>query len=174
MKEARKLGLTEEFMPEVEELAKEVSDGTVPMEDLIQEGYVGLMEGIAELDQEGGSGDEDDFGTFSGYDDGGLSTEEVMRGAIRKALERAQKEAAALKKKDDRVIVQVEMLNESISKLTEELGKKPNIDEIANDLRIPQEKVLDILKLTGEDIDAEDRAANAVPEDEKDTDSGSH
>ena len=90
MKEARKLGLTEEFMPEVEEIAKEVSDGTVPMEDLIQEGYVGLMEGIAELDQEGGSGDEDDFGTFSGYDDGGLSTEEVMRGAIRKALERAQ------------------------------------------------------------------------------------
>ena len=174
MKEARKLGLTEEFMPEVEEIAKEVSDGTVPMEDLIQEGYVGLMEGIAELDQEGGSGDEADFGTFSGYDDGGLSTEEVMRGAIRKALERAQKEAAALKKKDDRVIVQVEMLNESISKLTDELGKKPTIDEIANDLRIPQDKVLDILKLTGEDIDAEDRAANAVPEDEKDTDSGSH
>ena len=99
---------------------------------------------------------------------------EVMRGAIRKALERAQKEAAALKKKDDRVIVQVEMLNESISKLTDELGKKPTIDEIANDLRIPQDKVLDILKLTGEDIDAEDRAANAVPEDEKDTDSGSH
>ena len=66
------------------------------------------------------------------------------------------------------------MLNESISKLTDELGKKPTIDEIANDLRIPQDKVLDILKLTGEDIDAEDRAANAVPEDEKDTDSGSH
>ena len=174
MKEARKLGLTEEFMPEVEEIAKEVWDGTVQTEDRIQEGDVGVMEGIAELDQEGGSGDEDDFGTFSGYDDGGLSTEEVMRGAIRKALERAQKEAAALKKKDDRVIVQVEMLNESISKLTDELGKKPTIDEIANDLRIPQDKVLDILKLTGEDIDAEDRAANAVPEDEKDTDSGSH
>ena len=95
-----------------------------------------------------------------------------MRGAIRKALERAQKEAAALRKKDDRVIVQVEMLNESISKLTDELGKKPNIDEIANDLRIPQEKVLDILKLTGEDIDAEDRAANraADTEDEPDAD----
>ena len=174
MKEARKLGLPAEFLQAGEEIAKEVADGPVPMEDLIQEGYVGLMEGIAELDQEGGSGDEDDFGTFSGYDDGGLSTEEVMRGAIRKALERAQKEAAALKKKDDRVIVQVEMLNESISKLTDELGKKPTIDEIANDLRIPQDKVLDILKLTGEDIDAEDRAANAVPEDEKDTDSGSH
>ena len=47
----------------------------------------------------------------------------------------------------------MDLLNQSIDRLTEELGTKPNIDEIANDMGITQDKVIDILKLTGEDLD---------------------
>ena len=43
-------------------------------------------------------------------------------------------------------------MNKSISRLTEELGSKPTVDELANDMGISQVKVLEILKLTGETL----------------------
>ena len=60
-----------------------------------------------------------------------------------------------MRRRDDRLVVQVELLNRSIEKLTEDLGTKPNIDEIANDMGITQQNVLDILKLTGEGLSDE-------------------
>ena len=42
-----------------------------------------------------------------------------------------------------------------VIKFAEELGGKPNIDELANDLGISQEEVLKILKLTGTTPDDE-------------------
>jgi RNA polymerase primary sigma factor len=120
-------------MPRVDEIAREMDDGTVPVEELIEDGYVGLSAGLAE------------FGHDSEPDEGEI--EEAVRNEIR----RAQEEYAEAAKKDDRLIQQVELLNRSIGRLTEELGKKPNVDEIANDMGIPQDKVIDILKLTGED-----------------------
>ena len=52
MDEARKLSLIEEFTEEIVTIANETDDGSVPLEDLIQEGYVGLLRGIKELDNE--------------------------------------------------------------------------------------------------------------------------
>ena len=52
MNEARRQDLTEEFMEEVTEIAAEYDDGTLPLEDLIGEGYVGLMRGIRALETE--------------------------------------------------------------------------------------------------------------------------
>lgn len=164
MNEAEKNGLIEEFMPEVEEIAREMDDGTLPLEDLIQEGYVGLLEGIAELAAARPDGDDMDFMDFSETD--ALPTEDVIRGAVRDAIRKALEEVSAANRTNDSLVVQVDLLNQSIERLTEELGVKPNIDEIANDLKIPQDKVLDIIKLTGEDVDAEDAAANQKKRDE--------
>lgn len=126
----------------VPEIAEDFDDGTIPKEDLIQEGYVGLMEGINSL-----SDDPDSFL--------GISMEDTIREAIVKAIQRAVDKKKELNLRDDKLIVQVELLQKSIDRLTEELGVKPNIDEIANDMGIQQDKVIDILKLAGEDYGEE-------------------
>ena len=144
MREEEKQSLVEEFMEEVPELAEELHDGSLPMEDLIQEGYLGIMNGIAALIE------EEESGLY-----GGLGVTETIRGAIRKAMLDALEAEKTLRLDDDRLVVQVELLNKSIDRLTEELGGKPNIDELANDLGISQEEVLKILKLTGTTPDDE-------------------
>ena len=159
MTEAAKRDLIEEFMEEVERIAEEFQDGSVPAEDLIQEGYLGLLDGVNSLDSEA-----------AGWS--GLSVEETVTGAIRRAMEDAAGKYAAFGRDDERLVAQVELLNASIDRLTEELGTKPNIDEIANDMGISQETVIRILKLTGEEVDEDAmvRAAEsdrAVPEAEE-------
>ena len=145
MDEARKLSLIEEFTEEIVTIANETDDGSVPLEDLIQEGYVGLLRGIKELDNET---DQTDSASMR-------SVREILTEAIREAVSGAIREEAEMRHRDDRLVVQVELLNRSIEKLTEDLGTKPNIDEIANDMGITQQNVLDILKLTGEGLSDE-------------------
>lgn len=130
--------LAEEFMEEVEEIARELDDGSVPFEDLIQEGYVGLLEGIDLVE----SAMERDSASAA-------PLAETIRTAIKSSIRLAIKRGSDSYITDDRLVAQVELLNKSIDRLTEELGNKPNIDEIANDMGISQEKVLSILKLTG-------------------------
>ena len=145
MDEARKRSLIEEFTEEIVAIANETDDGSVPLEDLIQEGYVGLLRGIKELDDET---DQTDSASMR-------PVREVLGEAIREAVSGAIREEAEMRRRDDRLVVQVELLNRSIEKLTEDLGTKPNIDEIANDMGITQQNVLDILKLTGEGLSDE-------------------
>jgi len=144
LNEAQKQGLIEEFMEEVEGIAKETDDGSLPLEDLIQEGYVGLISAVQAL---GAEAEEEETA------EGGLFLSQMLRERIRGAMLDAQAAHRNLLKDDDRLIVQVELLNRSIERLTEELGTKPNIDEIANDMKITQEDVLSILKLTGDHVD---------------------
>lgn len=146
MNEMQRQELIEEFMEEVESIASELDDGALPLEDLVQEGYVGLMKGLQALEKE-------EYGEEAAF--GGLSVSETLKDAIRQALEEAIDAQRARLNQDDRLVVQVELMNRSIERLTEELGTKPNIDEIANDMKISQEMVLKILKLTGEGISDE-------------------
>ena len=127
-------------MPLVDEVIEDLDDGVMPSEDLRQEGMGGLGRGVDSLSE-----DPDEWG--------GRSVEETVKEAIRAAALEAKDAFIELTRKDDRLIAQVELLNQSIDRLTEELGTKPNIDEIANDMGITQDKVIDILKLTGEDLD---------------------
>ena len=146
MTEAAKKDLALEFMPEVEEIVRELGADGISEEDLLQEGYLGLLAGLDAAEAAG----EDEFG-----DRRGLSFGETVRGAIREAVNDAIKRQTAASRTDDRLVAQVELLNRSIDHLTEELGTKPTIDEIANDMRITQDMVLAILKLTGESVDDE-------------------
>ena len=122
---ARMADLAEEFLPLVGELAAELDEGLMPHEDFLHM-------------------DADTYG--------GISMEEAVETAVRRQLAEANARQKALSEKDDRLIVQAELLKKSIDRLTEEFGDKPTVDELANDLKIPQDKVLDILKLMG-DVD---------------------
>lgn len=123
----------ESLMTMAREIALELDDGTLPSEELLEEAYLGLAEALHEL---GENADED-----------------VLDDRIREHMHQYRKAYEDSQSSDDYLVTQVQILNDSINRLTEELGTRPNLDELANDMGISQEKVIDILKLTGEDIE---------------------
>ena len=81
-----------------------------------------------------------------------LPLEETVDEAIRMQVRAALKAEADLKSRDDELIARVSALNAAIEYLTESFGGKPTVDEIANQMDIPQEEVMEIMKLMGETI----------------------
>ncbi len=145
MNQYQKNDLIEEFMPRAAELAMELADGSVPLEDLTQEANLGLVIGVNRLAE----AEEEDAVQF-------LPVTETIEAAIRAQIAEAQAEAADLRARDTALIEQVEALSKKIQELTAELGAKPTVDELANALHVSQENILETLKLMGETL-PEDR-----------------
>ncbi len=141
MNDRVKADLIEEFMPRAAAIAMEMNDGSVSAEDLTQEAYLGLVTGIEAIAR-AEEGDEFDR----------LPLEETVEEAIRMQIRAALDEEAALRKRDDQLFRRAEALNRAIEYLTESFGGKPTVDEIANQMQIPQEEVMEIMKLMGETI----------------------
>ena len=139
MTESQKAALIEEFMPEAVRIALEMSDGSVSIEDLTQEAYVGLLMGLNMVAES-----EDTFDA--------LPLTQTVEEAIRAQIAFAIEEQRELDKRDKQLIAQVELLSKSIDAMTEELGTKPTVDEIANYMGVQQKTVLEILKLSGEEL----------------------
>ena len=139
MTESQKAALIEEFMPEAVRIALEMSDGSVSIEDLTQEAYVGLLMGLNMVAES-----EDTFDA--------LPLTQTVEEAIRAQIASALEEQRELDKRDKQLIAQVELLSKSIDAMTEELGTKPTVDEIANYMGVQQKTVLEILKLSGEEL----------------------
>ncbi len=120
-------------------IAAEMDDGIIPLEDLTQEAFVGLVAGL---------------NIISEYENRLMekSLAQALERAIREQIGIAQEEQRELAKRDDQLLAQVEILNRSINSLTESIGAKPTIDEVANDMGVSQETVIEILKLMGETL----------------------
>ena len=139
MNERQKADLAEKYMPLAMRIAAEMDDGAIPLEDLTQEAFVGLVAGLNIIAQ------------YEERVKENMIAQSLER-AIREQISIAQEEQRALAKRDDQLLVQVELLNRSINSLTETIGTKPTIDEVANDMGISQETVIEILKLMGETL----------------------
>lgn len=148
----QKNDLIEEFMPRAAQLALDMADGSVPLEDLTQEANLGLVIGVNRLAE----AEEEDAMLF-------LPVTETIEAAIRAQIEEAQAEARALRERDRALIGRAEGISKEIQRLTAELGAKPTIDELANALGVPQDRVLETLKLMGEDL-PEERAGDVWEE----------
>ena len=118
--------------------------------DLISEGNLALVEAAAEMAEEL-KASADLFGDEASDIHSRIisAVEEGIAGFISMTKE--------LNASDDRLVEQVNLLNSTIDRMTEENGFKPNIDELANELGIPQHRVLDIIDLAGKDSEEEDQ-----------------
>ena len=129
--------LVELYLPVVVEIAKELYHEEVFIGDLIQEGNVGLIMGIDLI----------------------LNPEEAhdyLIAQIKESMQALIEETTELKNRDKKMIEKVSALDESIKTLTEDLGRKVSIDELAVYMGMEEEEILDILKLTGEETEEEE------------------
>ena len=134
--ENAKARLIELYMGQVVQVAKQMHQPEVFLGDLIQEGNLGVVLGVGMLAD--------------------LKTaDEVICGQIRQSMQLLLDEQAELLSRDKKMVEKVQALDESIQTLTEELGRKVTIDELAVYMGLEVEEIEDILKLAGEDTEEE-------------------
>lgn len=112
--EAKRL-LTEHYMERVLKMAEEYAHQGLLIQDLIQEGNLGLMIGMDTL------GLMEEGLTFEAH------LEQEIRGAIRTALD----EQAGEKSTGEQVTEKLNKLADSITELTEDLGREVSPDELS-------------------------------------------
>ena len=107
------------------------------LEDLVQEGNVGLILGVEMItDVEG--------------------AHNTIIGQVRRSIQMYIEDYEDEKAHDQSMIQKVYAMDTAITELTEELGRKVTIEELAVHLGITEDEVLDILHLTGEDQEEEE------------------
>lgn len=121
------------YFPRVIEIAKELYTTEFFIGDLIQEGNVGLMMALE------------------------TESEEVkILDAVRQSILMLMEEQNELKRQDEKMVEKVAFLDESLKNLTEDLNRKPTLEELAAYMEMTEEEVNDVLRLTGEDDDEEE------------------
>ena len=86
----------------------------------------------------------------------GEGEQERVMADVRAAMRALLASQTEMKRRDRKMVNQVTRLDETIKQMTDELGRKVDVQEVAERLELTEEQVRDILKLTGEE-----------PEDEK-------
>ncbi len=119
------------FLPKVVEEAQKLHSSEIFIGDMIQEGNISLMLALeACVDNE-------------------EKILEEVRAGMRASLE-AQSEA---KRRDKKMVEKVTQLESVLEEMSQDLGRKVTIDELALQLGITEEQVEDILKLAGEETE---------------------
>ena len=131
--------LTELYLKEVVEIAKEMYHPELFLGDIIQEGNVGLILGLDMLT---------DVAT----------AHETIVNQVKQCIQMLIEEHTEVKSRDNKMVEKVTMLDESIKALTEELGRKVTIDELAVYMGMTEEEIDDILRLMGEESEEEEEA----------------
>ncbi len=128
--------LIEVYLPEVVEIAKLMHHPEIFLGDMIQEGNVGLILGMEMLkDVE--------------------SAHNTIVTQIKESIHMLTEEQDKFTSRDRSMVEKVRLLDESIQTLTEELGRKVTIGELAVHMGLTEEEVEDILRLTGEEEEEE-------------------
>lgn len=130
--ETAKKRLAEGYLREVLVIAKQMNHADVFLGDLIQEGNLGAVLSIEMLDAACGAHDA------------------VLSG-IRQAMQVLIEEHEEAKHRDNKMVEKVADLDAAITELTEELGRKITIDELALHMGLTEDEIDDIMTLTGEE-----------------------
>lgn len=134
--------LTEHYMDRVLSLAEEYAHQGLLIQDLVQEGNLGLMIGIDTL----------------GLMEEGLAWEAHLEREIRRAIRTALDEQENSRSTGEQVTEKLNKLADTITELTEDLGRQVTPDELSVYLNMPPEELENLLRIAGETIELADRA----------------
>ena len=139
---------TEQFLHHVLEQAKELHGRGLPLEDLVQEGNVGLMLCLEALHLR----------------EEGVPAVRYVQGEIRRAMEEALEEDANVRRKGNEMADRVNRLSDSIQLLTQELERQVTPEELSAFLDMSVEEIEDILKLAGDGVELAENGKNTESE----------
>lgn len=134
--------LIEIYLKEVVQIAKEMYHKDIFLGDMIQEGNVGLILGVDMLTDV-------------------ASAHDTITGQIRQSMQMLIEEYTEVHNQGKNMVEKVTRLDESIKALTEEMGRKVSIDELAVYMGMTEEEIEDILRLTGEESEESEEEEEA-------------
>lgn len=145
--------LTEIYLKRIVEIGKDMNHPEIFLGDIIQEGNVSLMIALESFPAVDGMNEDEMQEMVLSY----------IEAEVRQGIQMLIEETGELKGRDQKMVEQVTNLDENITKLTEELGRKVTIDELALYTELSEEEILEILKLTGEEVeDGEEEDATGI------------
>ncbi|GBD97823.1 MAG TPA: RNA polymerase sigma factor RpoD [Nitrospirae bacterium] len=140
--EARKI-LTESNLRLVMSIARKYTGRGLALADLVQEGNIGLMKAVDKFDYKKGY----KFSTYATW-------------WIKQAITRALADQARTIRLPVHMIETINRLTQVSKELTQELGREPEIEEIAKQMEIPVEKIRATLRICREPVSLETPIGN--------------
>lgn len=138
--EASKRRLTEHCMDRVLPIARTYAHQGLLLQDLVQEGNLGLMIGTDTL----------------GLREEGVSWEAHLEREIHRAIRAALNEQAGSDSTGEQITEKLNRLADSITELTEDMGRQVTPEELSLYLDMPMEELEDLLRIAGEQIEMAD------------------
>lgn len=132
--------LIEHYMDRVLAVAKEYAHQGLLIQDLVQEGNLGLMIGVDTL----------------GLKDADISCEAHLENEVHRAIRMALDEQNGSRDTEEQVTEKLNKLADSITELTEDLGRQITPEELSMYLDMPLEEIEDLLRIAGENIEMAD------------------
>lgn len=132
--------LIELYLPMVCELAGEFEGEEYLVEDLIQEGNIGLMMAVDRLEE------SDSLAAYQA---------QLMNG-VNQYMQDILKEQNDFQAMGKGIAQKVNHLSEAIRNLEEDLEHKVSVEELSAYLEMPLEEIRDILKMAGDELEVED------------------
>lgn len=124
--------LIEGYLPVVVEIAKGYEDKGLLMEDLIQEGNLGLLQGLEEIKEISNIADADGF----------------LQEYIKMAMVTVIDEEVGENDWESAMVAKTNLISEAAKALAEDMGRVATVQELADYTKIPVEEVRDILSLS--------------------------
>ncbi|MDF2802864.1 MAG: hypothetical protein K0S61_2767 [Anaerocolumna sp.] len=131
-----KTRLLEIYLRKVIELAQEYKNRGVILEDLIQEGNIGLMCGVESVIAETNPGEEIEY----------------INNSIRNYIELAISEETESEDFEKRVVDKISYIKDAAKELEEDLLREATIDELAAYLKMPKDELVDILNMSADAV----------------------
>ena len=137
--EGAKARLIEWYLPMICDMANEYEGEEIPVEDLIQEGNLGLLTAMETLGE---------------YDSPAACRAHILN-SINEAMENAIRSGQENRKMGDGIVSRVNHLNEAVKNLERDLEHKVSAEELSAYLEMPLEEIRDILRMSGDQIEVE-------------------
>ena len=155
--------LTEGSLAYVVREAAKYAGNDVEISDLVQEGNLGLIKGVEKFDYTKGyklSASHPVVG-----DDAVSYFNQLRERAVHMAMEAVTEEQKQSEQTAEKLTASVNVLNVVMTKLAEELGREPNLSEIAAKMQMSEDEVQAVMKEAINAV-AVDRSEAAQKEDE--------
>lgn len=137
--EEAKARLIESYLPLIGEAAGNFEDEEVLLEDLIQEGNLGLLEALDSLEQ---------------FDSPAACSAHILN-SINEAMAQVITGSREKREADGHLVSRVNHLNEAVKNLERDLGHKVSAEELSAYLEMPLQEIRDILRMSGDQIELE-------------------
>ena len=143
--------ISKQWLRKIAEIAESYVTDRVLIEDLVQEGNMGLLVGMQQILEESNA-EELSGGSIDNGKELHRSVEKRLETFVREAIERYREETEGEHNSAHTILAKINLIHEAQKVLAEENGTVPTLAELSEYTRISEQEIKEILALSKTDI----------------------